>query len=117
MSLYEKLQQAKSEEDVKDIYIKTLGLKNVAKGLVDIQTKEIRFEAKVGGKVSTYEMFSQLLWYVNFNLKAVSLRALFEFHSRRFRTRHHSNFVLLISALNPGFVSLPALRQLRLWFE
>jgi hypothetical protein len=31
MSLYEKLQQAKTEEDVKDIYVKTLGLKNVAK--------------------------------------------------------------------------------------
>lgn len=70
MSLYEKLQHARSEEDVKDIYIKTLGLKNVAKGLVDIQTKEIRFEAKVGWKVSTYEMFSQLLWYVNYNRQA-----------------------------------------------
>jgi hypothetical protein len=47
MYLYIKLQQAKSEEDVKDAYIKALGLKNYAKGLVDIQTKEIRFEAKV----------------------------------------------------------------------
>ncbi len=28
MSLYEKLQQAKSEEDVKDVYIKALGLKS-----------------------------------------------------------------------------------------
>lgn len=70
MSLYEKLQHAKTEEDVKDIYVKTLGLKNVAKGLVDIQTKEIRFEAKVWGKVSTYQMFSQLLWYVNYNLQS-----------------------------------------------
>ena len=31
MSLYEKLQQAKSEEDVKDIYIKALGLKGYIK--------------------------------------------------------------------------------------
>jgi hypothetical protein len=29
MSLYEKLQKATSEEDVKDVYIKALGLKEV----------------------------------------------------------------------------------------
>jgi hypothetical protein len=47
MSLYRILSQAKSEEDVKDAYIKALGLKEYRKGLVDIQTKEIWFEAKV----------------------------------------------------------------------
>lgn len=69
MSLYLKLQQAKSEEDVKDAYIKVLGLKWHTKWLVDIQTQEIWFEAKVGWKKSSYEMFSQLLRYVNFNLE------------------------------------------------
>lgn len=39
MRLYEKLQQVKSEEDVKDIYIKALGLKGYSKNLIDIQTK------------------------------------------------------------------------------
>lgn len=41
MSIYQKLQEAKSEEDVKDIYIKALGLKGVSRNLIDIQTKEI----------------------------------------------------------------------------
>lgn len=65
MSLYEQLQKATSEEDVKDIYIKALGLKSYQKGLIDIQTKEVWFEAKLGGKVSSYNMFTQLLYYVN----------------------------------------------------
>jgi hypothetical protein len=43
--LYSKLQSAKSEEDVKDAYIKALGLKGVTKGLIDIQTDEIWFGA------------------------------------------------------------------------
>ena len=64
MTLYEKLQQAKTEEDVKDIYIKALGLKGYSKNLIDIQTKEIWFEAKEGFKHSTYQMFTQLLHYV-----------------------------------------------------
>lgn len=46
MSLLEELQRARTEEDVKDAYIKALGLKGVFKGLVDIQTAEIWFEAK-----------------------------------------------------------------------
>ena len=41
MSLHDSLQSAKSEEDVKDAYIKALGLKNLSKNLIDIQTKEI----------------------------------------------------------------------------
>ena len=64
MSIYQKLQEAKSEEDVKDIYIKALGLKGVSRNLIDIQTKEIWFEAKKGSKESIYAMFTQLLHYV-----------------------------------------------------
>ena len=65
MSLYEELQKVTSEEDVKDLYIKALKLKGYQKNLIDIQTKEIWFEAKVGNKISTYAMFTQLLFYVN----------------------------------------------------
>ncbi|WP_018150529.1 hypothetical protein [Leeia oryzae] len=64
MTLYSQLQNAKSEEDVKDAYIKALGLKGFTKGLIDIQTKEIWFEAKDTGKHSSYAMFTQLLHYV-----------------------------------------------------
>ncbi len=63
MNLYQALQNARTEEDVKDIYIKALGLKNSNKGLIDIQTKEIWFEAK-NKPTSTYAMFTQLLHYV-----------------------------------------------------
>jgi len=61
---FPKLQDAKSEEDVKDVYVKALGLKSYSKNLIDIQTKEIWFEAKEGYKHSTYAMFTQLLHYV-----------------------------------------------------
>lgn len=64
MSLYAKLQQARTEEDVKDAYIKALGLKGYSKNLIDIQTKEIWFEAKDGYSHSTYAMFTQLMHYV-----------------------------------------------------
>lgn len=64
MTLYERLQTTRSEEDVKDVYIKALGLKGYSKNLIDIQTEEIWFEAKDGYKHSTYEMFTQLLHYV-----------------------------------------------------
>lgn len=64
MSLYDKLLQARTEEDVKDAYIKALGLKSYSKNLIDIQTKEIWFEAKDGYNKSTYQMFTQLLHYV-----------------------------------------------------
>ena len=64
MTLYKKLQEAKSEEDVKDAYIKALGLKSYSKNLIDIQTDEIWFEAKDTGKHSTYAMFTQLMHYV-----------------------------------------------------
>ncbi len=62
-NLYTQLKQAKSEEDIKDAYIKALGLKNFTKGLVDIQTKEIWFEAK-DGRHTIFKMFTQLLHYV-----------------------------------------------------
>lgn len=64
MSLYKNLQKSKSEEDVKDVYIKALGLKSHTKGLIDIRTDEMWFEAKEGGKHSCYAMFTQLLHYV-----------------------------------------------------
>jgi len=64
MSLFEQLQKASSEEDVKDAYIKTLGLKGYHKTLVDIQTKEIWFESKKNANQSTYAMFTQLMHYV-----------------------------------------------------
>jgi len=63
VNLLAELARAKTEEDVKDAYIKALGLKSHFKGLVDIQTQEIWFEAKW---VSTppIVMFGQLLVYV-----------------------------------------------------
>ncbi|WP_345952998.1 hypothetical protein [Mucilaginibacter sp. PAMB04168] len=64
MKLFDRLQNATSEEDVKDIYIKALGLKEYQKNLIDIQTKEIWFEAKQNSKLSSYEMFTQLMHYV-----------------------------------------------------
>jgi hypothetical protein len=64
MTLYQILQRASSEEDVKDAYIQALGLKGYQKNLVDIQTKEIWFEAKQNAKISSYAMFTQLLHYV-----------------------------------------------------
>ncbi len=69
MSLYDQLQKAKSEEDVKDAYIKALGLKSATalgikggytKGLIDIQTNEVWFEAKHTGRESSYAVFSGL---------------------------------------------------------
>lgn len=62
--LFEELQAAKTEEDVKDIYIKALGLKSYSKNLYDIQTDEIWFEAKHGHQTSIYAMYTQLLHYV-----------------------------------------------------
>lgn len=63
MSLAADLARARTEEDVKDAYIKALGLKSYFKGLVDIQTEEVWFEAKA---VSTPPiiMFAQLFFYV-----------------------------------------------------
>lgn len=63
-SLYHQLLEARTEEDVKDAYIRALGLKGVSRNLIDIQTKEIWFEAKLGNRESIYAMFTQLLHYV-----------------------------------------------------
>ncbi len=70
MTLYQRLQQARSEEDVKDAYIQALNLKGYSKNLIDIQTKEIWFEAKDGYRTSTYAMFTQLMHYVQRALDA-----------------------------------------------
>lgn len=64
VSLFESLKKVRSEEDVKDVYIRALGLKSYTEGLIDIQTKEIWFEAKDTSKFSYYAMFTQLLHYV-----------------------------------------------------
>jgi hypothetical protein len=50
MSIADDLAHARSEEDVKVAYVKALGLKKHAKGLIDIQTDDVWFEAKSGGK-------------------------------------------------------------------
>ena len=63
MSLFDTLARARTEEDVKDAYITALGLKGVFKGLVDIQTPEIWFEAKEA-PTPPLLMFAQLLVYV-----------------------------------------------------
>jgi hypothetical protein len=63
MSLQTILAKAKTEEDVKDAYIKALGLKGHSKGLIDIQSEEIWFEAK-GSPTPSIIMFSQLLFYI-----------------------------------------------------
>ena len=63
MSLANSLALTRTEEDVKDAYIKALGLKSFFKGLVDIQTEEFWFEAKDAPTPSIL-MFGQLLVYV-----------------------------------------------------
>lgn len=63
MSLYENLKKTRTEEDVKDCYIKALKLKAYSKNLIDIQTEQIWFEAKEK-KTSPIKMFAQLLCYV-----------------------------------------------------
>lgn len=63
MSLAQALRQCRTEEDVKDAYIKALGLKSFFKGLVDIQTEEVWFEAK-DAPTPSIVMFGQLLVYV-----------------------------------------------------
>ena len=63
MSLLSDLKNSKTEEDVKDAYVRALGLKNYSKNMVDIQTKEVWFEAKEAG-TSPVAMFAQLLVYV-----------------------------------------------------
>jgi hypothetical protein len=68
MSLHQQLQTAKTEEDVKDAYVAALGLKSLSKGLIDIRTNEIWFEAK-GSPMPPAAMFAQLLSYVRVAMK------------------------------------------------
>lgn len=63
MSLSTALARAKTEEDVKDAYIAALGLQKYFKGLVDIQTDKVWFEAKEA-PTAPLVMFAQLLVYV-----------------------------------------------------
>jgi hypothetical protein len=63
LSLFDDLALARSEEDVKDAYIKALSLKSYYKGLVDIKTDQIWFEAK-DTPIPPVIMFGQLLTYV-----------------------------------------------------
>jgi len=63
MNLADALMRTRTEEDVKDAYIKALGLKSYFKGLVDIQTEEVWFEAK-DAPTPSIVMFGQLLVYV-----------------------------------------------------
>ena len=63
MSLTADLARTRTEEDVKDAYIRALGLKSYFKGLVDIQTQEVWFEAK-DAPTPAIVMFGQLLVYV-----------------------------------------------------
>jgi hypothetical protein len=68
MSLIAALAQANTEEDVKDAYVQALGLKSVSKGLIDIQTDECWFEAKLA-PTPPAAMFAQLLSYVRAAVK------------------------------------------------
>lgn len=63
MSLLTALARAKTEEDVKDAYIAALDLRDYFKGLVDIQTDKVWFEAKLT-PTAPLIMFAQLLVYV-----------------------------------------------------
>ena len=68
MKLIDDLNKARTEEDVKDAYIRALGLKGVSKNLIDIQTNEIWFEAK-GKSTPSVHMFAQLMFYVRKDFK------------------------------------------------
>ena len=63
MSLFNALSSANTEEEVKDAYVKAIGLKSPGKGKVDIQTPNMWFEAKEAPTAAN-AMFAQLLWYV-----------------------------------------------------
>ena len=63
MTLAAELARAQSEEDVKDAYIKAVGLTGVTKGLVDIKTEKVWFEAK-DNPAALLVMFGQLLVYI-----------------------------------------------------
>lgn len=66
VTLADDLSHARSEEDVKDAYIKAFALKpkEYFKGLVDIETNAVWFEAK-GSPTAPLIMFAQLLVYIH----------------------------------------------------
>ena len=70
MKLFDKLKQAKSEEDIKDAYIQALGLKEYSKNLIDIQTKAV---AEYSDKLNMLALFDQTdkNWLFNFEKKLV----------------------------------------------
>ena len=47
MKLQQALTTAKTEEEVKDAYVKAIGLKSPGKGKVDIQADNMWFEANI----------------------------------------------------------------------
>ena len=63
MSLLNDLSSAKTEEEVKDAYVKAIGLKSPGKGKVDISAHNMWFEAKEA-PTAAFAMFAQLLFYV-----------------------------------------------------
>lgn len=63
MSLANDLARARTEEDVKDAWIAALALRDYSKGLVDIRTDKVWFEAK-DSPTPPLIMFAQLLVYV-----------------------------------------------------
>ena len=63
MKLHQALAAAKTEEEVKDAYVKAIGLKSPGKGKVDIQADNMWFEAKEA-PTPVIAMFAQLLFYV-----------------------------------------------------
>jgi hypothetical protein len=63
MNLLQALSSAKTEEDVKDAYVKAIGLKGYTKGQVDIQAPNMWFEAKEAPTAAS-AMFAQLIFYV-----------------------------------------------------
>ena len=71
MNLKDALARVKTEEDVKDAYIKALGLKSDSKGLVDIQTEEIWFEAKKGRHQRRPSSCSGNCWFMCAQRKSV----------------------------------------------
>ena len=63
MTLVQALSSAKTEEEVKDAYVKAIGLKSPGKGKVDITAPNMWFEAKEA-PTAAFAMFAQLLFYV-----------------------------------------------------
>ena len=57
MTLYETLQKASSEEDVKAAYIRALGLKDVQRNLIDIQDVMKAYGESAEGRPTDFTTF------------------------------------------------------------